>query len=139
MSIRERVLSRADLAAAYKSHDLDALVAGLNIKPDYALTETWVDALGLINRCKTGKSILRKLKAGSSLDAVIEVAWYAMLNLKGLDFGAQSMLDSIDEMAPVLGFTLDELNEMKSLGMQPVYVTRQQVADALYNPDGSEK
>lgn len=121
------------------ARDLDGLAAALNEAPALALRECWVDGLGIINRCPSGKSILRKLKAGATLDAIIEVAWTALVSGKGLDFGAESTLDSIDEMAPVIGFTDIEVAELKALAMQPVLVTRIEVEAALYNPDGTEK
>lgn len=133
MNIRDRILARADLASALDRRDLDELAAGLNTDPPLTRVETWVDALGIINRCASGKSILRKLKAGAGLDAVIEVAWERLVRGQGLDFGAASTQDSIEEMRPVLGFTDDEMVELRGLGLQPVLVDRWEVEAAMFN------
>jgi hypothetical protein len=138
-TIRDRILARRDLDALREAKDLDGLAAALNTEVHAVLTESWVDAPGIINRCPSGKSILRKLKAGAGADAIIEMAWQSLVFGKGLDFGAASTLNSIDEMRPALGFTDTEVAELQALGQQPVYVTREQVNDAMYNPDGSEK
>jgi hypothetical protein len=138
-TIKERILARADLAEAMSRRDTEALAAGLNEQPEFARGECWVDALGIINRCTHGKSILRKLKAGAAVDAIVEVAWNA-LNGKGLDFGADSTLASIDEMAPALDFTVDEAEDLRALApLCPVYVSRLDIADAMFNDDGSLK
>lgn len=139
MDIRTTILKRRDLDAMRAARNLDGLAAALNETPALVLRECWVDALGIINRCSSGKAILRKLKAGAALDAIIEVAWSALVSGKGLDFGADSTLDSIDEMAPVIGFTETEVTELKALAMQPVMADRLAVEAALYNPDGTEK
>lgn len=140
MAIRDRVLARRDLDEMRTSRDLDGLTAALNAEPTSTLQECWVDGLGVINRCPSGKSILRKLKTGAELDAIIGIAWTALVSGKGLDFGAESTLSSIDEMAPVIGFTETEVAELKALAMHPAIVDRLEVEAALYNlHDGTEK
>ena len=138
-ALRARVHSNPACVDALNERDLDRLVAVINAAPEMMLTECWIDALGIINRCPSGKSILRKLKSGAPLDAIIEVAWSALVSSKGLDFGAASTLASISEMAPLIGFTPEEVSEMQALALQPIFVTRWDIADAVFNPDGSEK
>lgn len=138
-SIRDRVLARRDLDELRASRDLDGLTEALNAAPSTAMQECWVDGLGVINRCLSGKTILRKLKAGADLDAIISIAWTALVSGKGLDFGAESTIASIGEMAPLIGFTEIEVAEIKALALRPVFVDRLDVEAALYNPDGTEK
>jgi hypothetical protein len=139
MDIRTLILARPGLAEMRAARDLDGLAAALNETPELALHECWVDGLGIINRCPSGKSILRKLKAGAAMDAIIEVAWTSLLSGKGLDFGAESTLANIDEMAPAIGFTESEVAELKVLALQPFMVTRDQVRKAMFNDDSTEK
>jgi hypothetical protein len=138
--IRDRILARRDLDAARAARDLDAMAEALNAEGVKAPSaECWVDALGIVNRCPSGKSIIRKLKAGVSADAMIEVAWTSLVSGKGLDFAAVSTQESINEMAAAIGFTEEERNELANLPMQTTLVTRLEVEAALYNPDGTEK
>jgi hypothetical protein len=138
-ALRARVRANPACAEALATRDLDQIAALLNAEGLATVGECWADALALMNRCATGKSIIRKLYAGNGLDPVVEVAWRALVYGKGLDFGAESTRESIDEMVGPLGFTADEVGEMKGLALQPVTVSRDQVFDALFNDNGSEK
>jgi hypothetical protein len=138
-TIRERILARADLAPLRAARDLDGLAAALNAEGLTEIRETWVDFLGVLNRCPSGDSIMRKLEAAASADAIVAGTWRSLVYGKGLDFGAQSTRQRISAMASPLGFTDGEVAELMNLAVQPVYVTRSQVFEAMFNDDGSEK
>jgi len=135
MNIRERILARPDLAPLVAERELDKLADALNAEGLTEVRECWVDALGIMNRCANGKSIVRKLRAGVPADAVIEIAWRALVYGKGLDFGADSTRSSIDEMAAPLQFTAEEVGEMKALAVFPIYVTRLRVEAELFKAE----
>ena len=138
MNIRERILARPDLAPLVAARELDKLADALNAEGLTEVRECWVDALGIMNRCLNGKSIVRKLRAGVPADAVIEIAWRALVYGKGLDFGAASTRDSIDEMAGQLQFTDGEVGEMKALAEQPLIVSREQIFAAMFKEEETQ-
>jgi hypothetical protein len=139
MSIRDRILARSDLDALRAARDITALAAALNTEAPTEPAESWVDALGIINRCAHGKTILRKLAAGAGADVIVSVAWQSLIGGKGLDFGAASTQESIAEMAGLLGFTEAEVAELAALGQKTIVVTQEQVGNEMYHPDGTEK
>jgi hypothetical protein len=135
-TIIERIQSRPDLAEHVANRDLDAIVAELNAEGLTEVAECWVDALGIMNRCTNGKSILRKLRTAVPSDAVVEAVWTKLISGPGIDFGSQTTRDSIDEMVAPLEFTEDEVVEMKQLPVRPVVVDRMAVEAAINEMEG---
>jgi hypothetical protein len=138
MTIRERILARADLADARAARDLDALAAGLNAQPDYMTQARYITARTILAECPDGGSILAALDAGAAQNAAVKYAARFLGQDSGLNVGDPATLGMLDALVPSV-LTPAWAEQIKALAVQPVYVTRLDVEAAMYNPDGSEK
>lgn len=112
MTIRERILARRDLDEARAARDITTLADKLNeeCKPaDVPQQVTAVDILDLAPHSNVLMDLLRSAAAGESVVAMAS----ALLSEQGATV-----------MVP---------------GYEPPFITQTDVADAMYNPDGTEK
>lgn len=138
MSIRERILARADLAALHEARDITRLAAALNAEGVTAPRQRFVTARGVMSGCADGVAILTALETAAANKAV-KWALTFLGQESGLDIGdpfTQGMILQLVE-AGVLSTSQGE--QLRALAFAPVVVTQEQVADAMYNPDGTEK
>jgi hypothetical protein len=138
MSIRDRILARADLAAARDSRDLDALAAGLNSQPDLALQPRYITARTILAECADGANILTALDAAAAANTAVKYAVRFLGQDSGLDIGNAVTQGMLDALVPSV-LTADQAGQVKAMAMLPVYVTRMDVNAAMFNPDGTEK
>lgn len=138
MSIRERILTRPDLAQARAARDIDALAAGLNQQPALALTTRYVTARTILAECAGGAEILAALDAAAAGSTPVKYAVQFLGQNSGLNVGDAATQAMIDALTPAV-LTQEQADAVKALAMLPAYVTREQVNDAMFNPDGSEK
>lgn len=138
MSIRDRILARADLAGAHATRDLDALAAGLNAQPVKVLQPRYITARTILAECPEGGLILAALDSAAAANAAVKYAVRFLGQDSGLNVGdavTQGMLDSM--VGTVL--TQAQADQVKALAMLPELVTRMDVEAAMFNPDGTEK
>lgn len=134
MTIRERILARADLADALAARDLDALAAGLNAQPEKEIWPRYITARTILAECKDGASILAALDAAAAQSVAVKYAVQFLGQNSGLNVGDPATLAMLPAVMPQ-----DLAAQVQALALQPVYVTRLDVEAAMFNPDGSEK
>lgn len=112
MTIRDRILARRDLDHLRAARDLDGLAAGLNTECQSVLVPVRVNAAAI-------------LVTGSHQDVLIDFL-QAVANGEKMTERAQELIS-------------DDGVEVLDMGFDPPEVSRQQVEEAMYNPDGTEK
>lgn len=138
MGIRERILARADLNALRAARDITALAAALNAEGLTAPQQRFITARGVMSGCADGVAILTALEAATANNAV---AWALKFlgQESGLDVGDPYTQGMIDQLVTGGVLTAAHGDQLKALALAPVVVTQGQVAQAMYNPDGTEK
>jgi len=138
MDIRSRILARPDLVGLRAARDITALAAALNAEGLQAPQQRFVTARAIMANCAGGVDILQALEGATANPAV---AW-AMRFLgqeAGLDIGDPYTQRMVDQLVASEVLTEAQGQTIKALALQPVIVTQEQVALAMYNPDGTEK
>lgn len=137
--IRERILARRDLDAARAARDITALAAALNAEGFTAPQQRFITARAVLAGCADGAQILDKLEAAASVSS--EVKWAVrFLGLDaGIDIGDPYAQATLDKLALGNVLTPAEAGQVKTLAFQLVIVSVQEVADEMFNPDGTEK
>lgn len=139
MSIRERILSRPDLAALRASRDLDKLAEALNGEELRAPGSRYVTTRTIMAECTSGKDIVRAIRAAASADAVVDEALHFLRDDSGFDVGHPNTQAIVSQLVAAGVFDPAWEIELREMAMQLVTVTRDQVNEAMFNPDGSEK
>lgn len=109
-TIRERILARPDLQPARLARDIDALAAGLNTECVPTLIPARFDAYTLM---------------AEHPDKMLEFV--------------QRVADGVPAQDQAIAILSMEGVEILVDGFEPPMVTRWDVNDAMFNPDGSEK
>jgi hypothetical protein len=143
VSLKDEILARQDCAAAVAARDITQ-IAQIVSNGRTATQSRYVTARTILAECSGGGAILDKLNTASNNSALpyaSTVAW-AMNFLKqdsGLDVGNQVTQGLIDQL--VLDGQLDAAqgSALKQLAVLPAPVSQSDVAEALYNPDGTQK
>lgn len=139
MSIRDRILNSPELQAARSARDLDALAAGLNAQGVTAVQSRFVTMRTIVAECADADAIIRALNtAAPSSPALTEMLAFLRSD-SGMDIGHPNAQARVDALAAASALTQPQATEIKNLALLPVVVTRGQVADGMYNPDGTEK
>jgi hypothetical protein len=138
MSIRDRILARADLDGLRAAKDITGLAVALNADAPMEVGERFITGRTVLSECKDGADILNALAAAASIPAV-EWALKFLSQNSGLDVGNQRTHDMIDQLQAGSALTPAQAKALKALSLRPQIVTQEQVADELYNPDGTEK
>jgi hypothetical protein len=138
MSIRDRILARPDLNAMRAAGDIDGLAAALNADAPMVAKSRFVTARTVLAECPNGSAILDALVAAQSISAV---AWALkfLAQDSGLDIGHPTTLGMVDQLVAGGALSATQGDALKALANAPELVTRLDVADAMYNPDGTEK
>lgn len=140
MNIYDRVHARDDLTELRALRDLDGITAALNAENltarQHGTIVTW---RAVVTKCAAGKLIRTKMEAAASHDSGIKSACEFLSQDAGLDVGDEGCWQAINDMVEASVLTTDEAEQLKSLAMKPLQVTRLEVEAALYNPDGREK
>lgn len=111
-TIRERILARPDLHQARVDRNVDLLAAGLN--------EECIPAL---------------VESRTNLSNILFMMEHAQVLF---DF-VQAVAEGQDKSQMATGLLSEDGIEVMVWGFQPAQVTRTEVNDAMFNPDGSEK
>lgn len=139
MDIRDRILARPDLYGARKARDLDALAAGLNAQPPMTIQSRFITTRGVMASCVDGNAILDTLEAVAPLNSAVRRALKFLDQQAGLDIGDPYTQKMIDSLAAQAVLTQSQADQLKALALAPQMVTRDDIATAMYNPDGTEK
>jgi|GEM_PF-2772559 len=139
MTLRDRILARADLNDARAARDITALAAALNAEGLTAPKTRFVTARTVLSECADGGAILDALKAAAAGNSAVDWALKFMSQDSGIDAGNAMTRGMVDQLVAATALTPAQGEALKALANAPVIVTQEQVADALYNPDGTEK
>lgn len=111
-TIRERILARPDLHQARVERNIDVLAAGLNQECQPALVPARTNLANILSMMEHGQVLY--------------------------DF-VQAVANGENRQAFASALLTDEGVEVMVWGLNPPEVTRWDVNDAMFNPDGSEK
>lgn len=139
MSLRDEILSRPDCADALAARDCGALAeilsAGRTKVIDYSIGYgTVLEVLG----AEAGSAFLDGLTALAATSSPVKWA-LKLLDRGELNIGAAATRGQLDALAAGGVFPQVVADALKALALAPDVVTMQQVADAMFNPDGSQK
>lgn len=138
MNLHDEIISRGDCAADLSARDIDRLAAILSAGRT-SIQSRFVTARTILAEVSGGAALLDKMQnLGSTLPAVR----YAMTFLNqesGIDIGHAATQGMVDQLVGGGALTASEGAALKNLAVQPAIVTRSQVADAMFNPDGTQK
>jgi len=139
MTLRDEILSRPDCADALARRDCGELAALLSVGRtkviDYSIGYgTVLEVLG----AEAGSAFLDGLTALAATSS--SVKWALKLLDRGeLNIGSPATQAQLDALAAGSVMPQAVADALKGLAMGPDIVTAEQVADAMFNPDGSLK
>ena len=142
MDIRTRILARPDLADLRAARDLDGLAARLNAEGLTAPHQRFITARAVMAGCPGGVAILSALDQARAHPLVGSAVSWALTFLSqeaGLDIGDPYTQGMVDSLVTLKILTDEQGAALKSMALQPVVATREQVNAAMYNDDGTEK
>lgn len=140
MLIRDRINARPDLAELRAARDIDKLAAALNAEGLLAPQQRFITARVILSvHAVEGRAILTRLRAAAAQDIGVEFAVLFLGQGDGLDIGDAATWRDIDGLVANQVLTSAQGALLKSLALQPVVVTREQVNAAMFNDDGTEK
>ena len=139
MTLRDEILSRPDCADALAARDCGALAeilsAGRTKVIDYSIGYgTVLEVLG----AEAGSAFLDGLTALAATSSPVKWA-LKLLDRGELNIGAAATRGQLDALAAGGVMPQAVADALKGLAMGPDIVTAEQVADAMFNPDGSLK
>lgn len=139
MTLRDEILSRPDCADALARRDCGELAALLSVGRtkviDYSIGYgTVLEVLG----AEAGSAFLDGLTALASTSSPVKWA-LKLLDRGELNIGAEATRGQLDALAAGGVMPRAVADALKGLAMGPDIVTAEQVADAMFNPDGSLK
>jgi len=139
MALRDEILSRADCAAALAVRDCGALAAILSVGRTKLVERnigygTVLEVLG----AEAGSAFLDGLTALAATSSPVKWA-LKLLDRGELNIGAAATQAQLDALAAGGVMPQAVADALKGLAMGPDIVTAEQVADAMFNPDGSLK
>lgn len=140
MTIKDRAYANPAYAQTIADKDIDVLVTLLNAEAVTEVRSRFITARTILAECGAqAADILDALEAGALNVSALKWAVQFLGQDSGIDIGnpaTQAMLDQL-----VLGriLTTAHADALKALAMVPVFVTREQVEEELYNIDGSTK
>lgn len=142
MTLRDRIIARADLADLRAARDLDGLAAALNAEGLKAPHQRFITARAVMAGCPGGLAILGALDLARTHSVAGPAVTWALTFLSqeaGLDIGDPFTQGMVDNLVALELLTDGQGAALKVMALQPVMVTREQVNEAMFNPDGTEK
>ncbi len=139
MTLRDEILSRPDCADALARRDCGELAALLSVGRtkviDYSIGYgTVLEVLG----ADVGSAFLDALTALATTSSPVK--WALKLMERGeLNIGAAATQAQLDALATAGVMPVAVADALKALALAPDVVTMQQVAEEMFNPDGSQK
>jgi hypothetical protein len=139
MGIRERILARRDLDEARKNKDITALAAELNLEGLMVGAERFVTGRTILAECDEGPEILGRLEQAAATSPAVAWALKFLGTNSGLDVGNPRTQTMLDQLAVGGVLTEAQAESLKGLALRPLVITQAQVAEEMYEPDGTEK
>lgn len=139
MGIRERIIARADLDAMRAARDITSLAAALNAENLQEVQERFVTARAVLACCSDGATILDALETASASNSAVKWAVKFLGQEAGLNIGDPYTQGMIDQLVTGAVLTQAQGDDLKNLALKTTIVTPEQVANAMYNLDGTEK
>jgi len=139
MTLRDEILSRPDCADALARRDCGELAALLSVGRTKVVERnigygTVLEVLG----AEAGSAFLDGLTALAATSSPVKWA-LKLLDRGELNIGAAATQAQLDALAAGGVMPQAVADALKGLAMGPDIVTAEQVADAMFNPDGSLK
>jgi len=139
MTLREEILSRPDCADALARRDCGELAALLSVGRTKVVDlnigyGTVLEVLG----AEAGSAFLDGLTALAATSSPVKWA-LKLLDRGELNIGAEATRGQLDALAAGGVMPQAVADALKGLAMGPDIVTAEQVADAMFNEDGSAK
>ena len=138
-TIRERILARPELNDMRQARDITGLSVALNAQPPMVSGSRFITARTVLAECANGDTILSALEAVAVSNASVKWAVNFLGKDSGLDIGNPVTLDMVEQLVSAGVLTESQGAAIKGMALQPHYVTQEQVAMEMYNPDGTEK
>jgi hypothetical protein len=139
MDIKARILARRDLDELRAVREIDALAAALNTEGLTAPTSRYVTMRTILAECPSGREIVTALRQAAAVDPIVDESVNFLRRDSGFDIGHAETAEDIARLVDAGVFSPVWADEVHALSLRPVVVTRDQVNDAMFNPDGSEK
>lgn len=140
MTLRDEILSRPDCAEALAARDCGALAAILSVGRTKIISKPigYGTVLATLGRGVGGAFLNTLEELGNTVDPDLKWTLKTIEN-ESFDLGEQATRDGIDGLAVAGILSVEGAAALKALAMGPDIVTAEQVADAMFNPDGSLK
>jgi hypothetical protein len=138
MGLREDIINNPACAEALAARDCDEL-AGIMSLDRKAIQTRFVTARTVLAECGVnGAVLLDKLDAAGATTSAVKWAMVFLRQDSGLDVGHPATQYLLQALVPG-SLTQAEADQLKVLAMLPAPLTVQQIAEAIFNPDGSAK
>lgn len=139
-TIYERVHARRDLDALRAAREITGVAAALNAEVLYVPRPCFITARAILTaNSKEGRAILQALRSAEAQDIGVEFANLFLGQGAGVDIGDPNMWVELDHLVGAKVLSEAQAALLKALSLVPLVVTQEQVANELYNPDGTEK
>lgn len=139
MSLKEQILARPDCADAVAAKDCHAIAALLSVGR-MAVQSRFVTARTVLAECgMLGASILDALEVAAVGNSAVKWAVRFLGQDSGINVGDPATQYMIDQLAEDGALSAPQAAALKNLALQPAPVTSAEVADALYEFDGTPK
>lgn len=138
MTLRDEILADQACTAAITARDCNE-IARIHSIGRTAVQSRFVTARTVLAECgANGASLLDKLDAAAGSNSAVKWAMVFLRQDSGLDVGHSNTQALLQGMVPSV-LAQSESDQLKNLALLPAPVSAPQVADALYNADGSAK
>lgn len=138
MTLREDIINDPACAAALAAKDC-AELARIRSVGRKLLQTRFVTARTVLAECGVnGAALLDKLDAAGSINSAVKWAMVFLRQDSGLDVGHPATQYLLQTLVPDV-LTQPEADQLKALAMLPAPLSAQDIADALFNQNGSAK
>ena len=120
------------------ARDITGLAAALNETPPLGAQSRFITARTVMSECSDGVTILRALTAASA-DPAVGWALQFLGQDSGLDIGDPFTQGMVDQLVAAEVLNTAQGEQIKALAHRLQFVTQEEVAAEMYNPDGTEK
>lgn len=138
-TLHDRITSDPSLNSFVEARDLDAITVALNTNPTKSIQSRYITMRTIVSECSDADAIISALLAATQYSPALSEMLSFLRSDSGMDIGHPNAQARLDAMATAGLVTTDQATELKNLALLPDVVTRLDVANALYNPDGSLK
>lgn len=136
--LRTRILNNPALDAMRAVRDIAGLADALNAEGFKDYGPRFISARAILTACPGGIAILTALQQASA-DTAVSWALKFLGQDAGLDIGDPGVYPLLDQLVASAVLTAAQIKALKDMALAPVTVNQIQVADVLYNADGSDK